>query len=120
MTDLVKSFTYGEDISEKTAVKFSQEGVVVKATSDTDNVCGIAIFSGEEGAKGDVLLFGFAKVATSEAVDAGDLLVAGANGKLEVVDIENMTDPVTIVAKALESASGSAFINALVNPQLLK
>ena len=48
MSDLVKSFTYGENIGEKTAVKFSAEGIVVKATSPSDNVCGVTLFEGQQ------------------------------------------------------------------------
>jgi hypothetical protein len=119
MTNLIKSFTYGEDIEEKTAVKFSEEGVVVKATSNSDKVCGVTLFTGREGVRGDILMLGLGVVATSGAVNAGDFLVAGENGKLEALDLENAEENIVIVARVLETASSSAHLSAIVNPQLI-
>ena len=121
MTNLIKSFTYGEDITEKTAVKFQSEGVVEPATSQTDNICGIALFTGSKGAKGDILMLGLGLVATTGSVNAGDLLISDENGKLKTFSTEDFEEStnVTVVAKSLETASTDAFLNALVNPQFV-
>lgn len=119
MTELVKSFTFGEAIGEKVAVKFSQEGVVVKASSAADEVCGITLFAGAKGAVGDVLMLGLGKVATSAAVSAGDFLIADANGKLKPFDEDSLEGVVTVVGQALETASAAAHLNAVIRPQIV-
>jgi len=119
MEQIIKSFTYGQDIDANTAVKFSQEGVVVKATDPTDSVCGIALFSGLQGAKGDILMFGLSRVSTGAAVNAGDVLVASTGAKLIPLDTDDDQGQMTIVAKALETASSAAIVSAFVNPQAI-
>ena len=119
MKEIIKSFTYGEDIQEKTAVKFSQEGVVVKAASAADNVCGITLFTGRQGAKGDVLMFGLGLVSTTGAVRTGDMLVSGSNGRLIKFEPENHEGKVTVVAQVLETATSAANLSAFVNPHVV-
>ncbi len=117
--ELVKSFTFGEEIGEKIAVKFSAEGIVVKATAASDEVCGVTLFGGQQGAVGDVLMFGLGSVATSDAVDAGDFLVASSDGKLEKLDTETAEGTLTVVGRVLETASAGAHLAAFINPQVL-
>lgn len=119
MIELVKSFTFGEEIGEKVAVKFSAEGTVVKATSDTDKVCGVTLFAGKQGAVGDVLMMGIGTVATSGSLSAGDFLVATTGGKLKALDLENTEGAVTVVGRVLETASTAAHLSAIINPQIM-
>ena len=119
MSDLVKSFTYGENIGEKTAVKFSAEGIVVKATLPSDKVCGVTLFAGKQGAKGDVLMFGFGTVATSGACAVGDLLIPTTGGKLEALDLEEAEGVVFVAGRVMETASSDAHLKAFINPQLI-
>ena len=119
MTDLIKSFTYGEDIGEKVAVKFLQEGVVVKAEAADDKVCGVTLFAGSEGAKGDVLMMGLGQVATSASCVAGDFLAADEDGKVKPIDFDEVQGVVFVVGRCLETATGSAVLNAVINPQAI-
>lgn len=119
MMELVKSFTFGEEIGEKVAVKFSAEGTVVKATSETDNVCGVTLFAGKQGAMGDVLMLGLGKVVTSGSVTAGDFLVATTGGKMKALDVENMEGAVVVAGRVLETASSAAHLSAIINPQVM-
>ena len=113
--NIIKSFTYGESIAEKTPVKFSQEGIVVKATSASDKVCGIALFTGEEGAKGDVLMQGLGVAAVKGACNAGDFLGVDASAKLKAVDLSALTEDVVLVGRVLETASADANLSVIVN-----
>ena len=119
MTELVKSFTFGEAIEEKVAVKFSEEGVVVKATSPSDNICGVTLFGGEKDSVGDVLMMGFGIVATSSAVNVGDFLTVDEGGKLETFDENVLTGVVNVVGQVLETASAAAKLNAIINPHVV-
>ena len=119
MSDLVKSFTYGENIGEKTAVKFSAEGIVVKATSPSDKVCGVTLFEGQQGAKGDVLLFGLGTVATSGACAVGDILIPTTGGKLEALDFEEVEGVVFTAGRVMETSASDAHLRAFINPQVV-
>ena len=119
MSDLVKSFTYGENIGEKTAVKFSAEGIVVKATSPEDKVCGVTLFEGKQGAKGDVMMFGLGMVATSGACAVGDLLIPTTDGKLEALDFEEAEGNVFVAGRVMETSASDAHLKAFINPQLV-
>ena len=119
MSDLIKSFTYGENIGEKTAVKFSAEGIVVKATSPSDKVCGVTLFEGQQGAKGDVLMFGLGTVATSGACAVGDVLTATTGGKLEALDFEEVEGVVFAVGRVMETSASDAHLRAFINPQVV-
>lgn len=119
MSDLVKSFTYGENIGEKTAVKFSAEGIVVKATSPSDKVCGITLFEGQQGAKGDVLMFGLGTVATSGACAVGDILIPTTDGKLEALDFEDAEGVVFVAGRVMETSASDAHLKAFINPQVV-
>lgn len=119
MTNLIKTYTYGEEIGERVAVKFSAEGTVVKATSPTDKVCGVTLFAGQAGAKGDVVLMGHCLVAVAGAVNAGDYVMATTGGKVKAVDLTDLDagDVITVVGQVLETASAAAHLNAVVKPQ---
>ena len=119
MSDLVKSFTYGENIGEKTAVKFSAEGIVVKATSPSDNVCGVTLFEGQQGAKGDVLMFGLGTVETSGACAVGDILIPTTDGKLEALDFEDAEGVVFVAGRVMETSASDAHLKAFINPQVV-
>lgn len=119
MSDLVKSFTYGENIGEKTAVKFSAEGVVVKAISPSDKVCGVTLFEGQQGAKGDVLMFGLGTVATSGACAVGDILIPTTGGKLEALDFEDAEGVVFVAGRVMETSASDAHLKAFINPQVV-
>lgn len=117
--NLVKSYTYGEEIAERTLVKFSQEGTVVKATSPEDKVCGVAMYHGLSGAKGDVTILGMALVETTGTVNAGDFLMATTGGKAKVLDLTDIEDGtiINIVGQALESSSTGAHLWVVIKPQ---
>lgn len=119
--DIIKSYNFGEDLGEKVAVKFSTEGTVVKATAPTDEICGVTVFAGENGARGDVLLLGLGKVATSGAVNVGEYLVATTGGKFKALDTTELDtgDVISVVGQALESASADAYLSALIKPQMI-
>ena len=121
MAELVKSYTYGEEIPERVLVKFSQEGTVVKATSPEDNVCGVAMYHGQSGAKGDVKLLGMALVETTGAVNAGDFLMATTGGKAKVLNLTDIADGtiINVVGQALETSSTGAHLWVVIKPQTI-
>ena len=85
--EIVRTYTFGEDLEERTIVKFSAEGEVKAVTSPLDKPCGVTMFAGKKGAKGDVVLFGRTLVKTSGAVNAGDFLMADENAKGCVINL---------------------------------
>ncbi len=86
--EIIRTFTYGEDLAERTVVKFSAEGEVKAVTSPLDKPCGVTMFAGKQGAKGDVVVFGRTLVKTSGAVQAGDFLMADENGNACTINLE--------------------------------
>lgn len=124
--NLVKSYTYGEDLEERTIVTFSDEGVVKAVKTPFEIPCGVTLFAGKAGAKGDVVRFGRALVKTSEAVNAGDLLMADENGKAckfdldaDVIKNEETSKIVFIIGQVEESCSGAADLWVMVNPNVI-
>lgn len=87
----IKSYTFGEDLPERTLVKFSDENTVVKLTSPLDKPCGVTIYAGTKGAVGDVVRNGKALVNIAGVVEAGDFLMVNANGKAIALDLEDET-----------------------------
>ena len=121
--EIIRTYTYGEDLAERTVVKFSAEGEVKAATSPLDKPCGITMFAGKKGAKGDVVLFGRTLVKTSGAVQAGDFLMADENGNACTINLdaevftnnENNTFTVYSVGQVEETSSSAAELWSLIN-----
>lgn len=121
--EIVRTYTYGEDLAERTIVKFSAEGEVKAVSSPLDKPCGVTMFAGKKGAKGDVVLFGRTLVKTSGAVNAGDFLMADEDAKGCVINLnaddfvenEDTTFVAYSIGQVEESASGAAELWTLIN-----
>ena len=126
--EIVRTYTYGEDLAERTIVKFSAEGEVKAVTSPLDKPCGVTMFAGKEGAKGDVVLFGRTLVKTSGAVNAGDFLMADENGNACVInlnteDFTNAEESTLLgysIGQVEETSVSAAELWTLVNIQPFK
>lgn len=116
MNNRTKSFIAEVDLAEHTAVKFGTDGKVTKAAAATDNVIGVTEFSAKAGKTVDVVLLGISYLQVTGSCNFGDLLVAAADGKASVLDVENSEGAVTVIGKTLESATESAYINTFINP----
>lgn len=119
MDNRVKSFIAAADLAEHTPVKFTTGGKVTKATASTDAVIGVTDYGVSSGATVDVIVAGIGHVNVDGACDYGDLLVATTGGKAKVFDAEDEEGTVTIIGRALEAASASAYINTVINPTAL-
>ena len=119
----VKSYRYGEDITENTIVKFQDENTVVKCTSALDVPCGVTLFGGMQGAMGDVVRAGEVLINTSEAVSAGDLLMANDEAKgcvfnLNSDEFKNSSASALVgytIGQVEESATSAAKLWAHIN-----
>lgn len=102
----IKSYTFGEDLPERTLVKFSDENTVVKLTSPLDKPCGVTIYAGTKGAVGDVVRNGKALVDIAGAVEAGDFLMVNADGKAIALDVEAESIKPTTETEETQTQSG--------------
>lgn len=116
MQNRVKTFIAAENIAEHSAVKFNSSGKVVKATASTDTVLGVTDAAAQSGNTVDVILSGIGYLQVDGACTYGDLLVATTGGKATVFDAETEEGTVTVIGRALEAASASAYINTVINP----
>ena len=101
----IKSYTFGEDLPDRTLVTFSDENTVVKLTSPLDKPCGVTIYAGIKGSVGDVVRNGKALVNIAGAVEAGDFLMVNADGKAIALDIEDESVKPTTEAENLQTQS---------------
>lgn len=118
MNNRIKTFYAATDLDEHIAVKFDENGKVVKAAA-TDNVIGITEFKVSAGKAVDVILSGISYVQVDGSCNYGDLLVATTNGKTAVLDTKTSEGAVTVIGRTLEAATESAYINTFINPTLL-
>lgn len=119
MEDIL-SYRAGEDLSEKTIVKFSKEGTVVKATSPTDKICGVVLFKADSDGVVDVLRAGRGLVNTAGSISAGDFVTVNKDGKACALDITTLDEGANyILGQAEETSSSAALLQINIHPQLL-
>ncbi|RAI14970.1 MAG: hypothetical protein DKM22_05645 [Candidatus Melainabacteria bacterium] len=119
MEDIL-SYRAGEDLSEKTIVKFSKEGTVVKATSPADKICGVVLFKADSDGVVDVLRAGRGLVNTAGSISAGDFVTVNKDGKACALDITTLDEGANyILGQAEETSSSAALLQINIHPQLL-
>lgn len=119
MEDIL-SYRAGEDLSEKTIVKFSKEGTVVKATSPADKICGVVLFKAGSDGVVDVLRAGRGLVNTAGSISAGDFVTVNKDGKACALDITTLDEGANyILGQAEETSSSAALLQINIHPQLL-
>lgn len=119
MEDIL-SYRAGEDLSEKTIVKFSKEGTVVKATSPADKICGVVLFKAGSDGIVDVLRAGRGLVNTAGSISAGDFVTVNKDGKACALDITTLDEGANyILGQAEETSSSAALLQINIHPQLL-
>lgn len=119
MEDIL-SYRAGEDLSEKTIVKFSKEGTVVKATSPADKICGVVLFKADSNGVVDVLRAGRGLVNTAGSISAGDFVTVNKDGKACALDITTLDEGANyILGQAEETSSSAALLQINIHPQLL-
>lgn len=119
MEDIL-SYRAGEDLSEKTIVKFSKEGTVVKATSPADKICGVVLFKAGSDGVVDVLRAGRGLVNTAGNISAGDFVTVNKDGKACALDITTLDEGANyILGQAEETSSSAALLQINIHPQLL-
>ena len=119
MEDIL-SYRAGEDLPEKTIVKFSKEGTVVKATSPADKICGVVLFKADSDGVVDVLRAGRGLVNTAGSISAGDFVTVNKDGKACALDITTLDEGANyILGQAEETSSSAALLQINIHPQLL-
>lgn len=119
MEDIL-SYRAGEDLSEKTIVKFSKEGTVVKATSPADKICGVVLFKAGSDGVVDILRAGRGLVNTAGSISAGDFVTVNKDGKACALDITTLDEGANyILGQAEETSSSAALLQINIHPQLL-
>ncbi len=119
MEDIL-SYRAGEGLSEKTIVKFSKEGTVVKATSPADKICGVVLFKADSDGVVDVLRAGRGLVNTAGSISAGDFVTVNKDGKACALDITTLDEGANyILGQAEETSSSAALLQINIHPQLL-
>ncbi len=119
MEDIL-SYRAGENLSEKTIVKFSKEGTVVKATSPADKICGVVLFKADSDGVVDVLRAGRGLVNTAGSISAGDFVTVNKDGKACALDITTLDEGANyILGQAEETSSSAALLQINIHPQLL-
>lgn len=118
MRNLAKSFIAGEDLQEAVPVKIT-DGKVYKVTTVTDAVIGVTDSAVKAGKAADVIVNGIAFVQVDGAANAGDILVAKANGKAQKLTLalfsENEADTVIhTIGKLLDGDTVGAYLPAVI------
>ena len=119
MEDIL-SYRAGEDLPEKTIVKFSKEGTVVKATSPADKICGVVLFKADSDGVVDVLRAGRGLVNTAGSISAGDFVTVNKDGRACALDITTLDEGANyILGQAEETSSSAALLQINIHPKLL-